>query len=94
MKTHDTIATRLALILSKLNAGERFTVESLCDEFGVTARTIQTPRVRTQTTNHHKNTLLPFNPHFLTEHNKQYKTVSSPYGDTGFIHCVHKTNLP
>jgi len=41
MKKHDTIATRLSLILCKLNAGERFTVESLSKEFGVDIRTIQ-----------------------------------------------------
>jgi predicted DNA-binding transcriptional regulator YafY len=40
-KEHDTIATRLAIILTKLNSGERFTIAQLVDEFGVTARTIQ-----------------------------------------------------
>ncbi len=39
--SHDKIATRLALILTKLNNGERFTVEELSDEFKVTIRTIQ-----------------------------------------------------
>lgn len=39
--SHDKIATRLALILTKLNNGERFTVEELADEFKVTVRTIQ-----------------------------------------------------
>ncbi len=41
MKEHDKIATRLAMILTKLNASERFTVEDLVEEFGVTKRTIQ-----------------------------------------------------
>ena len=40
-KSHDTIATRLALILTKLNNGERFTIEELSDEFNVNVRTIQ-----------------------------------------------------
>ena len=34
-KSHDTIATRLALILTKLNNGERFTIEELADEFNI-----------------------------------------------------------
>ncbi len=41
MKIHDTLATRLAQILKKLNAGERFSVEELVEEFGVQKRTIQ-----------------------------------------------------
>jgi predicted DNA-binding transcriptional regulator YafY len=41
VKNHDKIATRLAIILTKLNASERFTVEELVEEFGVTKRTIQ-----------------------------------------------------
>ena len=41
MKTHDKIATRLSLILTKLNHGERLSVESLAKEFNVTPRTIQ-----------------------------------------------------
>jgi predicted DNA-binding transcriptional regulator YafY len=42
MKTeHDKIATRLALILQKLVAKERFTIEELCEEFNVNMRTIQ-----------------------------------------------------
>jgi predicted DNA-binding transcriptional regulator YafY len=41
MKTHDTIATRLAQILNKLNSGEHFSVEELVLEFNVTKRTIQ-----------------------------------------------------
>lgn len=38
---HDKIATRLALILQKLIASERFTIEELCEEFAVNKRTIQ-----------------------------------------------------
>lgn len=38
---HDTIATRIALILTKLNNGEKFTVEELAEEFNVNVRTIQ-----------------------------------------------------
>lgn len=41
MKNHDTIAIRLAQILNKLNSGERFGINDLVDEFGVTKRTIQ-----------------------------------------------------
>lgn len=41
MNEHDKIATRLSLILQKLNSGERFTLEELCQEFNVTKRTIQ-----------------------------------------------------
>ena len=41
MKNHDKIATRLAIILTKLNSSEKFTVEELVAEFGVTKRTIQ-----------------------------------------------------
>jgi len=40
-KERDKIATRLALILTKFNSGERFTIAELAQEFGVTARTIQ-----------------------------------------------------
>jgi len=40
-KTHDTLATRLSLILTKFNNGERLTIEELVTEFGVTKRTIQ-----------------------------------------------------
>ena len=39
--SHDKIATRLVLILVKLNNGERFTIEELSSEFNVTVRTIQ-----------------------------------------------------
>lgn len=38
---HDKIATRLACIIQKLNSGERFTLEELCEEFNVNKRTIQ-----------------------------------------------------
>jgi len=38
---HDTISTRLSLILTKLNSGERFTIQELADEFNVSIRTIQ-----------------------------------------------------
>ncbi len=41
MNKHDKIATRLSLILTKLNNGERLTVEALAKEFNVTVRTIQ-----------------------------------------------------
>jgi len=41
MKNHDKLATRLALILKKINAGERFSVDDLVEEFGVQKRTIQ-----------------------------------------------------
>ncbi|NCD11222.1 MAG: WYL domain-containing protein [Epsilonproteobacteria bacterium] len=41
MNEHDTIATRLALILQKLVSKERFTIEGLCEEFNVNKRTIQ-----------------------------------------------------
>ena len=38
---HDKIATRLAIILTKLNSGEKFSIIDLEDEFGVTKRTLQ-----------------------------------------------------
>ncbi|RLA79440.1 MAG: transcriptional regulator [Epsilonproteobacteria bacterium] len=38
---HDKIATRLAIILTKLNNGERLSIDSLADEFNVAKRTIQ-----------------------------------------------------
>lgn len=41
MKSHDKIATRLALILNKFNSGEKFSVDDLVEEFNVTKRTIQ-----------------------------------------------------
>lgn len=40
-KEHDKIGTRLELIITKLNNGERFTAEELADEFNVNVRTIQ-----------------------------------------------------
>ena len=40
-QAHDTIAKRLALILTKLNTGAAFGVEELAQEFNVTIRTIQ-----------------------------------------------------
>jgi predicted DNA-binding transcriptional regulator YafY len=40
-KEHDTLATRLSLILTKLNNGERFTIEELSEEFNVGKRTLQ-----------------------------------------------------
>jgi len=41
MKSHDKIATRLAIILNKLNSNERFSIDDLIEEFNVTKRTIQ-----------------------------------------------------
>ena len=41
MKSHDKIATRLALILNKFNSGEKFSIDNLVEEFNVTKRTIQ-----------------------------------------------------
>ena len=38
---HDTLATRLGVILNKLNSGERFSVDELAEEFNVSKRTIQ-----------------------------------------------------
>ncbi len=40
-KEHDKIGTRLGLIITKLNNGERFTAEELANEFNVNVRTIQ-----------------------------------------------------
>ncbi len=40
-KNHDTISQRLALILIKLNAGERLSLDELAKEFNVSLRTIQ-----------------------------------------------------
>jgi predicted DNA-binding transcriptional regulator YafY len=40
-KSHDTLALRLSLILTKLNSGENFTARELAEEFNVSARTIQ-----------------------------------------------------
>jgi predicted DNA-binding transcriptional regulator YafY len=41
MKSHDTIATRLAIILHKLNSSEKLDIDELVQEFNVTKRTIQ-----------------------------------------------------
>lgn len=41
MSKHDKIATRISLILTKLNNGEKLSVKDLSKEFGVTTRTIQ-----------------------------------------------------
>ncbi len=41
MNKHDKIATRLSIILTKLNNGEKLEVNQLAKEFGVTPRTIQ-----------------------------------------------------
>ncbi len=40
-KSHDTLAFRLSIILTKLNSGEKFTARELAEEFNVSARTIQ-----------------------------------------------------
>lgn len=40
-KSHDTLAYRLSLILTKLNSGESFTAIELAKEFNVSSRTIQ-----------------------------------------------------
>jgi len=40
-KSHDALAKRLALILTKLNNAESFTIEELSDEFGVSTKTIK-----------------------------------------------------
>ncbi|MCX6051128.1 MAG: WYL domain-containing protein [Campylobacterales bacterium] len=40
-KSHDTIARRLALILTKFNEAQKFTASELAQEFGVSLRTIQ-----------------------------------------------------
>lgn len=40
-KSHDTLALRLSLILTKLNSGESFTAKELAEEFNVNIRTIQ-----------------------------------------------------
>ncbi|WP_151943893.1 helix-turn-helix transcriptional regulator [Aliarcobacter butzleri] len=43
---HDKLATRLSLIIYKLNQGERLTIESLANEFGVSKRTIERDMAR------------------------------------------------
>jgi predicted DNA-binding transcriptional regulator YafY len=40
-KSHDTLALRLSLILTKLNNGESFTAKDLAEEFNVNIRTVQ-----------------------------------------------------
>ena len=40
-KEHDKLAWRLALILQKLNQGERIRIKDLAEEFGVHSRTVQ-----------------------------------------------------
>ena len=40
-KQHDKIATGLAIILTKLNDGEKLNIDNLADEFNVPKRTIQ-----------------------------------------------------
>jgi predicted DNA-binding transcriptional regulator YafY len=39
--SHDTLANRLVIILTKLNNGERFTIKELEEEFNITQRTLQ-----------------------------------------------------
>lgn len=39
--SHDKLATRLGIILTKLNLGEKFSIDDLIEEFGVSKRTIQ-----------------------------------------------------
>ena len=41
MKSYDLLATRLLVILTKLNSGEKLTIEQLVEEFNVSKRTIQ-----------------------------------------------------
>ena len=41
MSKHEKIATRISLILTKLNNGEKLSVKDLAKEFNVTTRTIQ-----------------------------------------------------
>ena len=41
MKTYDKLATRLSIIINRLNDGELFTLNSLSEEFNVDIRTIQ-----------------------------------------------------
>lgn len=38
---HDKLATRLGLILTKLNNGETLSIKELAEEFGVTVRTVE-----------------------------------------------------
>lgn len=39
--SHDTLALRLSIVLTKLNSGESFTARELAEEFNVSVRTIQ-----------------------------------------------------
>ena len=41
LEEYDKLATRLILILTKFNSGERLSVEDLAEEFNVSDRTIQ-----------------------------------------------------
>ena len=38
---HDKLSVRLSQILTKLNNGERFTLEDLSKEFNVSSRTVE-----------------------------------------------------
>ncbi|AFL69632.1 helix-turn-helix transcriptional regulator [Sulfurospirillum barnesii] len=69
---HDKIATRLALILQKLVAKERFTIEELCEEFNVNKRTIQRD----------VNERLAFLP--IKKENGYYFAKSFAFGDLSF----------
>ncbi len=69
---HDKIATRLALILQKLVAKKRFTIEELCEEFNVNKRTIQRDI----------NERLAFLP--IKKENGVYFTESFAFGDLSF----------
>ena len=41
MAEHDTLAQRLGIILTKLNGGQRLSINALAEEFNVSERTIQ-----------------------------------------------------
>ena len=41
MEEHDKIASRLSMLLMKLNSGEKVSIEALAEEFNVSARTVQ-----------------------------------------------------
>lgn len=69
---HDKIATRLAVILQKLVAKERFTIEELCEEFNVNKRTIQRDI----------NERLAFLP--IKKENGYYFAESFAFGDLSF----------
>ncbi len=38
--SHDKLATRLGIILTKLNLGEKFSIDDLIEEFGVSEKQI------------------------------------------------------